>query len=771
MKRPLCFCCLIFLLLLRLVLGLAGAPENPYDKSPARICLRGSVGRKEFKNGKTVVYLEDIETAEGPETRCPSDHVSPPEAGTSDIGLICVFEDGPVPPIGARIEVCGKLRLYEAATNPGEFDLRLYYLYKGYGGRVNAERWQDAGGGRYDAWREGLWRLRCRLGEVYDRILPPADSGVMRAVVLGDKGELSGELKELYRINGIVHILAISGLHISILGMGLYRLLRRMTLPIAAAAGISVFFMVNYAVFVGAGTSTVRAVMMFIILACAETERRSYDLPTALLLSAAVTAVFNPYELLMSAFWLSYLAVFGIAVFYPALTEGLRLSSGKLSKLFSAFLASLATSLFTLPVILCCYYEAPLYASFLNLLVIPLMSALMIFGLAGLVLGCLHPAAGIVAAFPCHLILSLYTILCERIMTLPMHSLIAGCPGTFRLIVSYLLMLAVLPLSARTLRRLQQGSHPALRILQGCLSGPLCRFKSEKDRLRRLLLLRSALCLLALLLLLMRFHTGLTVTMLDVGQGDGLCLETADCVVMIDGGSTSRTELARYRLCPFLKYCGIDRVDYWYVTHPDTDHDSGLLELLSDDTQTIRIGAVVLPDACGAAEDFSKLTDLCAARNVPVLWNSAGKKLTLGALSIECLHPAAGYRTDDVNSYSQVLAVNGFGFRGLFTGDATTESEEAILRNGFAGSYPFLKLGHHGSSTSSSEEFLDLVSPDFALISCGYQNRYGHPHEEVMQRLDAMGCAVCRTDLDGAVIITCRNGNIRVSRFRPRPSP
>jgi len=770
MKRPLCFFCFFFLVLLRVVLGIFGPPEDPYAGKTGDVCARGIVSGKENRNGKVALCLERVRlTGDGG------------ESGAEELsGLLCFADEGAeVPPVGARIEVNGRLRTYPAATNPGEFDLHLYYLYKGYGARLEITSWRDIGGGNHDRWREGLWRLKCRLAGIYDRIFIPEDAGVMRSVVLGDKGDLSGDLKELYRVNGIVHILAISGLHISILGMGFYRLLRRLTVPVFPAAAVSVAFMANYAVFVGAGVSTVRAVTMFGILALAESCRRSYDLPTALLISAACTAVFNPYELFLSAFWLSYLAVIGIAVFFPALTEGLPKRSGRSGKLLGALGGSAATSLFTLPLILSCYYEVPLYAPLLNLVVIPLMSALMIFGLIALLLGAFCPPAGIAAGLPCHLILTLYTKLCEAIGTLPGHSLILGCPSVFSRIAAYVLFFFVLLLSGRNVARLKNSPHPAAGIGRKILG---IRPQKKEDvssrkneELRRILILRLCCCAAAVLLSVCRVRSGLTLTILDVGQGDGICIAAEDAVLMIDGGSTSRSELAKYQLLPFLKYSGISRVDCWYVTHPDADHDSGLMEILEAEASAVRIGMIVLPDACGAEEDFSELIASAGKHGIPVRYNSAGKTAVFGGLTVECLHPRAGYRTEDVNAYSQVLSVSGYGFRGLFTGDATTESEVQILEgseeNGadtVPGGYDVLKLGHHGSHTSSSQEFLAFVHPRIALISCGFENRYGHPHEDVLERLAAEGCAVYRTDLDGAVILTARGGRIRLLRYAPR---
>ncbi|MCR5209079.1 MAG: DNA internalization-related competence protein ComEC/Rec2 [Lachnospiraceae bacterium] len=729
MKRPLACFCIFFVFTVWLGLMIAGPPDDPYDEYEGMtLSLYGTVEKKEIKSDSEAVYLKNVSI-----TGISGFSGGEEQSKQLNKGIICYMPETDTPPMGSCVFVTGKISGFKKATNPGEFDMREYRLCNGYGAYMKQCSWEMTDG-RMDLHRELLWKVRCRLGESISSVFNEEDSGVIRAMLLGDKSELAEDIRALYSLSGIAHILAISGLHISLIGAALYKTLRRITVPVIPSAVISGMLMIEYAGMTGAGTSTLRAVTMFVIMVTADMVRRSYDLPTALSLSALMTITVNPYELMQSGFFMSYLAVTGVAVFGKAVKDGVKIENRYAGKIFDAFISGMSVTVFTFPVTAMTYYEIPVYSVFINLLVIPLMTAVIIFGALSMLMGLVCIPAGTITAIPCHVILCLYKYICNLSDKLPLSHYICGMPSVEQTVLCY-------------------GSF-ILILLLGKKIGFGTRF---------------AIIALATAILLFKVPHGFRLTVLDVGQGDCICVDSGKMVCMIDGGSTSEKEIFEYKIKPFLKHEGISKVDLWFVTHPDTDHISGLTEMLAlDDMGGLNIGSIVLPDAKGAAEDCREIISLANKQGIRVMFFSTGEEACSGRdkddLHIVCLHPAAGYDTEDINSYSQVLEISCGDFEGIFTGDASADSEKAILRSINSGSlagqiqappdgYDVLKAGHHGSSTSSSKEWLEFVKPKTVIISCGKNNPYGHPHSEVIDRLKLMECEILRTDEMGAVII------------------
>ncbi len=713
MKRPLSLYCLLFLTAVWLFMFLNKVPPSSYAGVAGQtVLVSGKVTAKESKNQSQILYLENV-------TICDNEESS--ETTEKEEGLICYLSEGELPELGAFVMLEGKIEEFEPATNPGEFDRRNYYLTKGYGAALQYAKLISCSTD-YSYYRETLWEIRCYLAGIFDAVMEQEDAAALKAMLLGDRNALSGDVKELYQTSGIAHILAISGLHISILGMGVYRLLRKASLAVWPSVIIAFLLMVNYAVMTGSGISTLRAVIMFCLYIMADIFRRSNDLMTALAVAAVSVVLTHPYEILTTAFWLSYLAVFGIAVFYPALTKGIELENRKWNKRLHSFLSGLCVTIFTLPIILVCYYEFPLYSVFLNLIVLPCMTYLLLFGILALLVGCCSISLGSIVAWPCHLILRLYYRLCLFFEQLPYHSYITGCPKWWQIAGFYVIMLIII-------------------------------LWNKRIKLKY----RPFLIMFALLLLFVQTDRGVQITMLDVGQGDGICIKTRDCVLMIDGGSSSKNNLAKYQLIPFMKHEGIASVDYWILTHPDADHISGLVEILELPREEIKIDTIVIPDAAGVWYDFADVVALAEQKGITIETFCRGERLEIEGLGVECLHPARGYQTMDVNDYSLVLQITYGDFSGIFTGDATETSEKCVLsylqeHRTVLQEVDLLKVGHHGSDTSSSEDFLHMMNPQMAWISCGVNNVYGHPNGVVLLRLEEIGADCYRTDEGGAVI-------------------
>ena len=231
-----------------------------------------------------------------------------------------------------------------------------------------------------------------------------------------------------------------------------------------------------------------------------------------------------------------------------------------------------------------------------------------------------------------------------------------------------------------------------------------------------------------------------------------------------------------YSIIPYLKYRGIGRIDAAVVTHEDKDHISGLLEIMDDmEKGGIRIKRLILPDVSDASrgENYRELETRAQSIGIPVSYISVGEEITIGKSSFLCINPNMNMTTEGANAYSTVLLMKRGSFKALFTGDVEQEGQENIKKiisdnTALFEDITLLKVAHHGSKYTTDEEFLSLIKPKIALISCGENNTYGHPHDEVIERLENIGSKIYRTDESGAVIFRIKNDRIEAECFIPK---
>ena len=210
-----------------------------------------------------------------------------------------------------------------------------------------------------------------------------------------------------------------------------------------------------------------------------------------------------------------------------------------------------------------------------------------------------------------------------------------------------------------------------------------------------------------------------------------------------------------------------------FVTHPDEDHCNGIRELMeSGELQGIAIKHLVLPDISqdGKEEPYLELEQMAAKAGIPVSYISRGQQIAKNRLTITCLHPSKGYLTKEANEYSTVLTLTNGNFSAMLTGDVEGEGEQKLtqlLQETGGSKITVLKVAHHGSKYSTGETFLETISPDIALISAGENNSYGHPHEELLERLTEAGCHIYQTKDSGAITIKYKKGKVTVDPFIP----
>ena len=898
-KRPLSVGCLVVVILICIVTSLSRKePWNCPELEGQTVIVQGRVYQKEVKTqggqDKTVVYLKQVsfagdnpvegqsvvqeEAAEGQsvvqEEAAEGQLLVQKEAAEKQLlvqgkcaekpadtkateNILCYLREGvPEPEIGSLVILKGTLKNFQQPTNPGQFNAPFYYQILRISFRLNQAEIQVKSD-RFYKIAEGLYQLRRKAGSKVDALLLEQEASVMKTMLLGEKGILDEEIKGLYQRNGIAHILAISGLHISMIGMGLYQLLRRAGLKIKLSAILASMIIVLYGMMTGFAVSAIRAIAMFLLQMLAQILGRTYDRITALAVAAVLVLVEQPLYLFHSGFQFSFLCVLGISLILPVLGN---VRKGK--KLFEG----VALMAVTLPVYLGVFYQIPVYSMFLNFIVLPMMSILMGAGIVMILAAFLCTPLAIPAAWLITGILMVYERLGLFTEKLPHHYWTPGCPAKWQLAV-YVAVLIIIAALGRTKRKavlyqrdcihkdcihrrggcakeILQEDPPCHEVLQyeksqyersqhGMAQYNIPRYEvsqyeipqyeMQNKRIRRIAChggkwistygIPVGICwgflLLGVVILTWRFRPELQVTFLDVGQGDCIFLQTENGdSYLTDGGSSSVSKVGKYRMIPFLKYQGASQIKAVFVSHADSDHYNGIAELLEQaELEGIRVENLVLTDLADEcrSEGYEELVELAGQNGITVQLLHEGQQLQDGELLFQCLHPSKGYRAEDLNETSMVLLVTYREFSMLLTGDVQGAGEEHLTQelqdwkepgvtqmqdiirisgeeesmeeqsiederieeqieekrpqnkmgaNHTETELTILKVAHHGSKNSTSEEFLKAANPKLAIISCGKGNRYGHPHEETLERLDKVDVPWFCTKDYGAITVT-----------------
>lgn len=642
---------------------------------------------------------------------------------------IYLDENGEVP-VGTVLFVSGKLERIPAPRNPGEFDSRQYYAsermyYFLKEGKVLKKSRS------YSLYGQFLNELRQKFQKILSGIAG-RDAPVFEAILLGEKENLDETTKIRYQMAGIIHILAISGLHISLLGLGIYKILKKTGLGIWGAGVTALTIMLQYGLMTGGSVSTMRAVCMFLLSVGATLLGRCYDLLTALSFSAILLLLDSPAYLYNSSFLLSFGAVLGIGICSPILRQIL----GKKRKLLLALGNSIAVQLAVLPIILWFYGEVSVSGVIWNLLVLPTVGIVLASGVAGAVTGVFCLEAAKVLVIPGRILLWIYESICVFSGKLPFCTWIAGKPFLWQIAVYYAIFVLILAIAGSSLKK-----SPVIAV--GCAGG---------------------LCLGIFVLCFQPFE-GLKITCLDVGQGDGIIIQEKKYCFLIDGGSSNKKNIGQYQLLPFLKSQGISFVDLIFLSHTDEDHISGvrqLLEFIRDGLTAIRVGGVVFPRWKEKPELYTELEKLALDANADVRYAGEGDSIRSGSIKWSFYAPLLT-GGEGINENSMVMELEFGKFRALFTGDIGNETEKLLLP--MLQKITFLKTAHHGSRYSTGEDFLEVTQPKVAVISCSEKNIYGHPSPDTVERLEKAGSLVEFTMKKGAVTVWSDGSRFRFEGF------
>ena len=667
--------------------------------------------------------------------------------------------------IGQQLVISGILTNFPKASNYGQSDISKYMRSTGYDYMMDKVVVVSKDDGKSFV-KVGLHNIRLYITQIIDKYYHDPYKAVIKGMLTGDKKGVDEELKDMYAYGGIAHILSISGLHISIIGGIVYYILRKIRAPKLAEAVLTISLLIGYGLMVGLSASIIRALSMYIYRRVGKILKQGTDMPTSLSLAALATAIIKPYVVFSSGFMFSFLSVSAIVFIVPIWRRIITRSR----QIVDMFLCGLSINITILPIIINIYHGFSPYGILVNLLVVPsvgvcLGSAVVVVSVHTLMsfipLGIFNFIIRFAVWFG-EGILKIYGILLSFFMTLPGGMVHIGQRGAGRLLIYYTLLILLVILSNRYLRKM---------YIRFCLlrnyrllyernnEKYIYLTKQNHKLLLRFRIWQWAVIGVMMIILLINPNHEKKISMLDVGQGDGIYIEANNRHFFVDGGSTSEKKIGERIIEPYLLYEGCDHIDGWFLTHGDEDHVNGFIEVC--ERGNIKIDKVFIP--VSNIESMGDVINAGISVGAEVVPLQFGDEIKGNDYNFKVISPKENVKYEDVNRASLVMLLTIDDMDVLLTGDASDEAEELCMK--YLDDIDILKVGHHGSKFSSSYEFLDDMNPEVALISAGLNNSYGHPHDETLKRLYYVGAEIYRTDMQGCITLRITGRDLKIIPF------
>lgn len=607
---------------------------------------------------------------------------------------------------GVTITAHGTLNQPSDNTIPNTFNYKKYLKSKKIYYTFNADTLEVVGQNSNIYYQFKHWLSK--------RIENIDDTGYIKAFVLGSKNEIDEDIFKTYQNNGITHLFAISGMHISLFSSILLFLLKKIHLKDNQAYKIVLLFLLGYTFLVSFTASVVRAFTLYLLLYLNKRLKLGVTTTRIFIYAIVLILLLNPFFILDIGFLYSSLTSFGLILFSDYLKTS--------NKVLALLRVSLIALLFSLPITINNFYEYNFLSILANILIVPLVSTI------------IYPLSLITLIFPFfHPILKFFLMILETISTILSNitwfKIILPKMPWF-LIISYYFIIYLI-------------------------------FKAKKKGL--------VILLITLLLgykLSFNFDNNFYVYYLDVGQGDSILLinPRSRKATLIDTGGKKSVSYNEFppneyhvsnNIITFLKSINISKINTLITTHGDYDHMGESLNIVNN----FKVGDVILN--CGSFNELEQnLITLLDKKHIK--YSKCINQLNISPIKLYFLNSG---EYDNENDNSNVIYAKLNDYKFMFMGDAGVEKEKDILNKYNISVIDVLKIGHHGSKTSSSKEFITKIKPKYSIISVGKNNRYGHPNKEVLENLK--DSKIYRTDQDGSIMFKIKNNKLKIKTCSP----
>lgn len=610
-----------------------------------------------------------------------------------------------------RLKVKGKVLQDSVQMNPSDMDYLSYLRGEGIVVRLKSTDLKKIGQDR----AAGRKSYKVILRQI-QRVFQNKDRGIVAGVLLGDDEWIAEEVDELYFTLGIGHILALSGFHLGIITIIMMWLCKRVGLSYYARQIVVLMGIWGYTLFTGAASSTIRASIMATIILIARCLWEEEDMPTSIALAAIVILMGNPFQLYQVGFQLSFVAIISIcisSILIEELEEHYK-PNKKVKQVLNYVLPPLSIFLGISPVLAYHFFEFPLLGTLLNFVILPIFALIIPYMIICLGISLIHIELARALGMLVNYTLNSINIIGEQLLEYPLMTLCIGRPSIGSIVLYYSLLIITL-----------LGITRKMQIKQGCI-------------------IVVSLAIVPLVVSI-GSENYLQITQLYVGQGDASVVVTPrKRAVLIDGGPMGKGNTVER----FLKYSGINQLTSVVLSHPHDDHISGVIELIQSG---VMVENVIVPSGFIIEGLLKTLYEECSRSGIDIYEVDCGGSIAIDNVAFKWLWPNSEAEAVEVNEHSAVLLLEFGEFQMLYTGDIGKETELKLSDR--LEDIEVLKIAHHGSKNSTDSRFLLQTKPEYAMISCGINNLYGHPHQETLETLGAYPIKCLRTDRNGAITI------------------
>lgn len=617
---------------------------------------------------------------------------------------------------GDLIEIKGEYSAPEVARNYKGFDYSQYLKTLNIYGTIKVEESKIINKNQLSPILISINNIKEKMIDNANRNMPKRTANLLLGILIGERDNIQEDIIESFRTANLSHILAVSGAHTSYIILGITYLISKSKTPKRIGYIITIINLLIFIIITGASYSVVRACIMAIVVIGAKICYRKENFFTSICISLIIILIQNPFAINDIGLKLSFMGTAGIVIFNKSITNFFIKLKIK-QKIAEALSVTFSAQLMIMPITILNFNTISLTFFISNILASPLLGIIIIFGFISIFISSILNPISKILFLILHIFLELLILVSKVTEKIPGSSILVKTPNILFAIVYYILILF-------------------FNYFFVIKQNPTRRFHKKIIKIITIKNIKNAFKVIAVVFLIILLLTRivriinptLKIYFIDVGQGDSTLIVTPkNKKILIDGGEGKTNVLFQYLLDR-----RINKIDYIIISHFDSDHCNGLIEII----EKMRVENIVMSKQSKESEEYKKILEIIKQKNIKVSSVKAEDKIIIEKnLYTKILNPAEKFEFQDLNNNAIVAKLVYKNFSMLFTGDIEKAEENLAKKYKNELKSTILKVAHHGSKTSTSEKFLKYVEPQIALIGVGENNKFGHPNQITIEKL------------------------------------